>query len=264
MGDRRPGVYAWELPGVVGNACNGLTPTVALQLAAVVYGANLFSVLLEDLEAAWRDNSVSEWRCCCLVKGRILLRWKASRLREESNESEVFEGILSHEVALVVESLSAGIDRVITTKIDEETTVVDPIVAEMSRTESTWIEAESAKGDANSSCDGGGTHRRFKFFDFRYQINGASAWSLAPVWLGVRNFTVELSVEDLGEPIGLTMWELELPGVAGNACNGLTPTVALQLAAVVYGANLFSVLLEDLEAAWLLECLRTLVEGLAL
>eukprot|EP01018_Ginkgo_biloba_P011026 Gb_38811 [translate_table: standard] len=55
----------------------------------------------------------------------------------------------------------------------------------------------------------------------------------------------------------------ELPGVAGNACNGLTPTVALQLATVVYGANLFSVLLEDLEAAWLLECLRTLVEGLA-
>eukprot|EP01018_Ginkgo_biloba_P001873 Gb_09754 [translate_table: standard] len=51
----------------------------------------------------------------------------------------------------------------------------------------------------------------------------------------------------------------ELPGVAGNACNGLTPTVALQLTVVVYGANLFSVLLEDLEAAWLLECLRTLI-----
>eukprot|EP01018_Ginkgo_biloba_P034357 Gb_06119 [translate_table: standard] len=43
-------VYAWELPGVAGNACNKLTPTVALQLAAVVYGANLFSVLLE---VAW-------------------------------------------------------------------------------------------------------------------------------------------------------------------------------------------------------------------
>eukprot|EP01018_Ginkgo_biloba_P036680 Gb_00582 [translate_table: standard] len=43
-------VYAWELPGVAGNACNGLTPTVALQLAVVVYGANLFSMLLEDLE----------------------------------------------------------------------------------------------------------------------------------------------------------------------------------------------------------------------
>eukprot|EP01018_Ginkgo_biloba_P005945 Gb_22598 [translate_table: standard] len=49
----------------------------------------------------------------------------------------------------------------------------------------------------------------------------------------------ELSVEDLGEPV----YAWELPGVAGNACNGLTPTVALQLAAVVYGANLFSVLL---------------------
>eukprot|EP01018_Ginkgo_biloba_P015459 Gb_05596 [translate_table: standard] len=77
----------------------------------------------------------------------------------------------------------------------------------------------------------------------------------------------ELSVEDLGEPVGLTMWELvyawELPGVTGNACNGLTPTVALQLAAVVYGANLFSEPLEDLNVAWLLECLRTLVEGLA-
>eukprot|EP01018_Ginkgo_biloba_P020683 Gb_09922 [translate_table: standard] len=35
-------VYAWELPGVAGNACNGLTPTVALQLAAVVYEPNLF------------------------------------------------------------------------------------------------------------------------------------------------------------------------------------------------------------------------------
>eukprot|EP01018_Ginkgo_biloba_P026469 Gb_13417 [translate_table: standard] len=34
----------------------------------------------------------------------------------------------SHEVAMVVESLSAGIDCVITIKIDEETTVVDPIV----------------------------------------------------------------------------------------------------------------------------------------
>eukprot|EP01018_Ginkgo_biloba_P031370 Gb_35481 [translate_table: standard] len=45
----RPG-YAWELPGVAGNACNGLTPTVALQLAVVVYGANLFSEPLEDLE----------------------------------------------------------------------------------------------------------------------------------------------------------------------------------------------------------------------
>eukprot|EP01018_Ginkgo_biloba_P010977 Gb_21008 [translate_table: standard] len=43
-------VYAWELPGVAGNACNGLTPTVALQLAAVVYGENLFSEPLEDLE----------------------------------------------------------------------------------------------------------------------------------------------------------------------------------------------------------------------
>eukprot|EP01018_Ginkgo_biloba_P041223 Gb_36203 [translate_table: standard] len=43
-------VYAWELPGVAGNACNGLTPTVALQLAAIVYGANLFSEPLEDLE----------------------------------------------------------------------------------------------------------------------------------------------------------------------------------------------------------------------
>eukprot|EP01018_Ginkgo_biloba_P000884 Gb_01712 [translate_table: standard] len=62
----------------------------------------------------------------------------------------------------------------------------------------------------------------------------------------------------------LQVYAWELPGVAGNACNGLTPTVALQLAVVVYGANLFSVLLEDLEAAWLLECLRTLVEGLAL
>eukprot|EP01018_Ginkgo_biloba_P018094 Gb_16050 [translate_table: standard] len=57
----------------------------------------------------------------------------------------------------------------------------------------------------------------------------------------------------------LKVYAWELPGVAGNACNGLTPTIALQLATVVYGANLFSVLLEDLEAAWLLECLRTLI-----
>eukprot|EP01018_Ginkgo_biloba_P020512 Gb_15460 [translate_table: standard] len=55
----------------------------------------------------------------------------------------------------------------------------------------------------------------------------------------------------------------EMPGVAGNSYNGLTPTVALQLAAVIYGENLFSEPLEDLNAAWLLECLRTLVEGLA-
>eukprot|EP01018_Ginkgo_biloba_P033607 Gb_12589 [translate_table: standard] len=61
----------------------------------------------------------------------------------------------------------------------------------------------------------------------------------------------------------LQVYAWELPGVAGNACNGLNPTVALQLAAVVYGANLFSESLEDLNAAWLLECLRTLVEGLA-
>eukprot|EP01018_Ginkgo_biloba_P029314 Gb_29179 [translate_table: standard] len=75
-------VYAWELPGVAGNACNDLTPTVALQLAVVVYGANLFSEPLEDLNVAcwfvadgapplkckgdWfcdqrRDNSVSEY-----------------------------------------------------------------------------------------------------------------------------------------------------------------------------------------------------------
>eukprot|EP01018_Ginkgo_biloba_P036253 Gb_23060 [translate_table: standard] len=65
----------------------------------------------------------------------------------------------------------------------------------------------------------------------------------------------ELLVEDLGEPV----YAWELPRVAGNACNGLTPTVALQLAAVVYGANLFSEPLEDLNAAWFLECLRTLI-----
>eukprot|EP01018_Ginkgo_biloba_P011900 Gb_01868 [translate_table: standard] len=64
--------------------------------------------------------------------------------------------------------------------------------------------------------------------------------------------------------VDLQVYAWELPGVAGNACNGLTPTVALQLATVVYGTNLFSELLEDLNAAWLLECLRTLVEGLAL
>eukprot|EP01018_Ginkgo_biloba_P009826 Gb_19957 [translate_table: standard] len=43
-GDVGQEVYAWELLGVARNACNGLTPTVALQLAAVVYGANIFSV----------------------------------------------------------------------------------------------------------------------------------------------------------------------------------------------------------------------------
>eukprot|EP01018_Ginkgo_biloba_P019966 Gb_15665 [translate_table: standard] len=60
----------------------------------------------------------------------------------------------------------------------------------------------------------------------------------------------ELSVEDLGEPV----YAWELPGVAGNACNGLTPTVALQLAAVVYGANIFFEPLEDLNAAWCWDC----------
>eukprot|EP01018_Ginkgo_biloba_P028868 Gb_20656 [translate_table: standard] len=70
----------------------------------------------------------------------------------------------------------------------------------------------------------------------------------------------ELLVEDLGELV----YAWELPGVVGNSCNGLTPTVALQLVAVVYGANLFFEPLEDLNTAWLLECLRTLVEGLAL
>eukprot|EP01018_Ginkgo_biloba_P024939 Gb_00743 [translate_table: standard] len=68
----------------------------------------------------------------------------------------------------------------------------------------------------------------------------------------------------LGSGISLLVYAWALPRVAGNACNGLTHTVALQLAAVVYGANLFSEPLEDLNAAWLLECLRTLVEGLAL
>eukprot|EP01018_Ginkgo_biloba_P024129 Gb_25315 [translate_table: standard] len=43
-------VYAWELPRVAGNAWNGLIPTVALQLAAVAYGVNLFSEPLKDLE----------------------------------------------------------------------------------------------------------------------------------------------------------------------------------------------------------------------
>eukprot|EP01018_Ginkgo_biloba_P040327 Gb_25697 [translate_table: standard] len=76
------------------------------------------------------------------------------------------------------------------------------------------------------------------------KVNGNSAWPLAPVWPGV--------------------YAWELLGVAGNACNDLTPTVALQFAVVVYGANLFSEPLEDLEVAWLLECLGTLVVGLAL
>eukprot|EP01018_Ginkgo_biloba_P011296 Gb_03049 [translate_table: standard] len=75
-----------------------------------------------------------------------------------------------------------------------------------------------------------------------------------------------LTMTHFGCCIGHTgkVYAWELPGVARNACNGLTPTVALQLATVVYGANLFSEPLEDLNAAWLLECLRTLVEGLAL
>eukprot|EP01018_Ginkgo_biloba_P028430 Gb_16344 [translate_table: standard] len=116
-------VYAWDLPGVAGNACNGLTPAVAFQLAVVVYGANLFSVLLEDLEAA-----------CGFV--------------------------------------ADGASQMVT-------------------------------------------------------------WTYYAPWM---------------KPCTL-VYAWELPGVAGNAYNGLTPTVALQLAAVVYGANLFSMLLEDLEVA---------------
>ena len=69
----------------------------------------------------------------------------------------------------------------------------------------------------------------------------------------------ELSVEDLGELVGLTVGAGELNilvlhviflnlqvyvwkllGVAGNAWNGLIPAIALQLAAVAYGINSFS------------------------
>eukprot|EP01018_Ginkgo_biloba_P035749 Gb_32756 [translate_table: standard] len=102
----------------------------------------------------------------------------------------------------------------------------------------------------------GDLHRAVQI-DGDWAIPGRKLWTLDSV---ERYVVLELSVEDLGEPV----YAWELPGVAGNACNGLTPTVALQLAAVVYGANLFSEPLEDLNAAWLLECLRTLVEGLAL
>eukprot|EP01018_Ginkgo_biloba_P013603 Gb_01355 [translate_table: standard] len=69
---------------------------------------------------------------------------------------------------------------------------------------------------------------------YRYKVNEDSAWPLASIWPGVKNPTFEV-------------YAWELLGVAWNACNGLTPTVALQLAAVVYGENLFSMLLEDLE-----------------
>eukprot|EP01018_Ginkgo_biloba_P009968 Gb_34335 [translate_table: standard] len=72
----------------------------------------------------------------------------------------------------------------------------------------------------------------------KYEINGDSAWTLAPVWPGV--------------------YAWKLPGVTGNAWNGLIFVVALQLVAVAYGVNLFSEPLEDLEGCMvkLLECLR--------
>eukprot|EP01018_Ginkgo_biloba_P020191 Gb_23072 [translate_table: standard] len=71
-------VYAWELPGVVGNACNGLTPTVALQLAAVVYGANLFSILLEDLEGCKMEHlRAAAWKI--FDEGRLYFHGRFAR-----------------------------------------------------------------------------------------------------------------------------------------------------------------------------------------
>eukprot|EP01018_Ginkgo_biloba_P035219 Gb_14293 [translate_table: standard] len=79
-------VYASELPGVVGNACNGLTPTVALQLAAVVYGQICFLCHWKTWKAASRfvangapllkiyvTGDISP-KCWCVDEGLPVLR----------------------------------------------------------------------------------------------------------------------------------------------------------------------------------------------
>eukprot|EP01018_Ginkgo_biloba_P031651 Gb_34899 [translate_table: standard] len=152
-------VYAWELPGVTGNACNGLTPTVALQLVAVVYGANLFSMLLEDLEGCKHNREYQS--------------------REDGNNVEENSGLAPMTGGDNGKNRDVG--RSGGTRHQEE--VVDH--------RSKLMEDQST--DANSrravACTGGAN---LKFFYFRYKVNEDNAWPLASVWPGVRNPTVKV------------------------------------------------------------------------
>eukprot|EP01018_Ginkgo_biloba_P030300 Gb_17297 [translate_table: standard] len=223
-------VYAWELPGVAGNACNGLTPTIALQLAAVVYGANLFSVLLEDLEAACRfveDGALQLKNLCDLRSVQFKNPWTTSlklwNVEEAGDGARTYIVVFKNPHGLWNDygDLCGGADFIM---FGRDVFSDHPL----NRTTSKKLMDNPIYGLENLSW-------RPNCMRWVYKVNEDSAWPLAPVWPGA--------------------YAWELLGVARNAYNGLTPTVALQLAAVIYGANLFSVLLEDLEAAWLLECL---------
>eukprot|EP01018_Ginkgo_biloba_P024511 Gb_05613 [translate_table: standard] len=164
-------VYAWELPGVTGNACNGLTPTVAFQLAMVVYG--LVTKFYEGLKLPMVKNlymaamiaamgdKYEQTMCCCKPLGDLRRAvWIDGGWETLGRKSWTLDS-------------------------DERPD------AEMSRTESMWTEAKSTKGDIEQLRDAQVAARSIKMHR-RYKVNKDSAWPLAPVWPGVRNPTFEV------------------------------------------------------------------------
>eukprot|EP01018_Ginkgo_biloba_P024801 Gb_06777 [translate_table: standard] len=83
-------VYAWELPGVAGNACNGLTPTVTLQLAAVVYKRFVADGALQLRIYVTKIMAKLILKAMCMRKGLYLCYrlWNTMKMTEEPVKSQ--------------------------------------------------------------------------------------------------------------------------------------------------------------------------------
>eukprot|EP01018_Ginkgo_biloba_P039640 Gb_35451 [translate_table: standard] len=182
-------LVAWKLPGVAGNAWNGLIPAVALQLAAVAYGKFVFL-------ATGRPGDCMEMLLECLrnpghrVKN---LLWIMVQCLQTCSYNEGFGQRCV---------CGCAVERKTTVGYGEETLACNNSVKAWRWME---IEEESEAFEANRSTDcktrtvapwAGGTVRCQSWSDgcnvFKgNKVNGNSAWPLAPVWPGVRNSTVE-------------------------------------------------------------------------
>eukprot|EP01018_Ginkgo_biloba_P027989 Gb_15170 [translate_table: standard] len=163
-------VYAWELPGVAGNVCNGLTPTVALQLATIVCGR-------------WSTS----------VEGLVQKKIKKIRLGFDAIfmtvfESEVFEGILRFDGRKLEE-----VSRHHQLQSTEVAWKAISLVTELQKNQRGTGPCNSIGKDhghwALEKITVGSRKGRRKPSQAVYQINGDSAWPLAPIWPGVRNPT---------------------------------------------------------------------------
>eukprot|EP01018_Ginkgo_biloba_P014251 Gb_13202 [translate_table: standard] len=147
-----------------------LIPTVALQLAAVAYGVNLFSEPLKDLKG-------------CMVK---LLEC----LRNPGRRFGIVTGLQQRVCEWQPWIVFGKTSKILAAMYDFGRSADGNAMTKRSRSGGVGVMVHNRAVDVGEDRSivkreqsrGGGVHRR---------INGNNAWPLAPVWLGVRNSTVE-------------------------------------------------------------------------